>query len=441
MLGRLVSPSWAVAEYVWYPLLLFAATPWFLHRLGAEQYGHWMLLTATVGLGGVLNVGTGAATVKMVSAGIGRGDRTDAGRIVRASLAIAMLGGAMLALLVAGAYLIGGPALLGRMGDPALLRVTAIAAVVLLWLEQVDNVYSSALRGAERFGHSARLEIAAKTVQLLFAALVLLAWQRLWALYAALVVVALARLLAKALFARQLLGLGRMFPAWEGARELLHYAKWGWLQGIGGVLFGVADRMLVGSLLGAASLAWYSIASQLAMQAHAVSAAGLSVIFPAVSRKREDGKPFTLWRVTWLSVSANLLLSTAIAIALLLLGTPLLHLWLGSDAAGPTSQVLPWLVVAYWLLALNIVPYYVLLGMGRVRFVGLTVLVAGIVATIAMYFAVIDRGLAGAPLGRGVYALLTLALAWPLAQHLLRERSAMRGERPPVPVPYNETLP
>ena len=47
----------------------------------------------------------------------------------------------------------------------------------------------------------------------------------------------------------------------------------------------MASRMLVGSLLGASSLTYYSIAAQLAMQVHAASAAGLSVIFPKISRK------------------------------------------------------------------------------------------------------------------------------------------------------------
>lgn len=429
MLRKLASPAWAMLEYGWYPLLLFIATPWFLHRLGTEQYGHWMLLTATVGFGGVLNTGTGAATIKAVSAGIGRAAGGDAERTIRASLAIAMLGGSAMALLVFSAFWFAGDTLLARMGDPSLIQVTGVAAALLLGLEQLDNVFSSAMKGAEQFGQAARIEITAKTTQILAGALAMLWWPELWALYAALLAIALLRLLAKMAIAMRLLRLSNLRPSLLGTSEILHFAKWGWLQGVGGVLFGVADRMLVGSLLGAASLAYYSIASQLAMQVHAVTAAGVSVIFPKVSRKLEAGGQSSLWGVTKLTMAGNLLLSSSMALMLVLFGPMILRLWLGTATAVPTMQILPWLVLAYWVLALNVVPYYILLGMGRIRFVGLTVLASGIAAVISMYLAISGLGLIGAPVGRGVYAILSLALVFPLARHFIQERNAHFNDR------------
>lgn len=424
MLKKLVSPAWAMLEYGWYPLLLFIATPWFLHRLGAENYGHWMLLTATVGFGGVLNTGTGAATIKAISTGIGRAGRGDIEHTVRASLAIAMLGGGILAFLVFCVFWFAGGTLLARMGAPTQVQLTGAAAALLIWLEQLDNVFSSAMKGAEQFGQAARIEIAAKTMQILAGALVLLWWPALWALYVALLIVAVLRLLAKMAIATRLLVLSDLRPSLAGTAEILRFAKWGWLQGVGGVLFGVADRMLVGSLLGAASLTYYSIASQLAMQIHAVSAAGVSVIFPMVSRRLEGGHHFSLWRVTKLTTAGNLLLSSFIASMLLLFGPMILRGWIGPDSAHPTAQILPWLVIAYWILASNVVPYYLLLGMGRVRFVGLTVLGSGVFAVIGMYFSINGLGLPGASAGRAIYALLSLALIFPLVRHFQQERNA-----------------
>ena len=176
MLRRLVSPAWAMLEYGWYPLLLFISTPWFLFKLGTEVYGHWMLLTATVGLGSVLNTGTGAATIKAVSAGLGQANRSQVERTVRASLAIAILGGGVLALAVLVIFWVTGDTLLARMGDPALVLLTGFAATLLVWLEQLDNVFSSAMKGAEQFGQAARIEIVAKTAQIIVGALLMLWW-------------------------------------------------------------------------------------------------------------------------------------------------------------------------------------------------------------------------------------------------------------------------
>jgi O-antigen/teichoic acid export membrane protein len=432
-LRHLRNPFWAMLEYGWYPLLLFASTPWFLHRLGTQQYGHWMLLSATVNFGGILNAGTGAATIKSVSAGLGRMHQSMVTETTRRSLALALLGGGILALLVLAIFWFGGNAFLDRMGDQSLVRTTGVAAAALLWVEQLDNVFSSSLKGAEHFGLAARIEMTSKTVQILAAALILIPIPNLRGLYTALLVVALFRLTAKAITTKLTLHLTSLRPTLSGVSEIFHFAKWGWLQGIGGTLFSVADRMLVGSLLGANSLTYYSIASQLTMQIHATAAAGLSVIFPRVSRQLEGNAPFSLRRIASLAMAANFLMSSVLAGILIVFGHRLLNLWIGESSATHVLVVLPWLTIAYWLLAINVVPYYLLLGMGKMRFIGLTVLLAGILAVLSMYYATLHYGLAGTPVGRGIYALVSLALLVPLAKSLRKEQHTARQDEPSLP--------
>lgn len=422
MLKHLRNPLWAMLEYGWYPMLLFIATPWFLHKLGTQQYGHWMLLSATVNFGGILNSGTGAATIKSVSANIGRSADSLVEQTVKRSLAIAILGGGGLAFLVFLIFWFAGPLFLERMGIPSLVRMTGAVAAILLWIEQIDNVFSSSLKGAEHFGLAARIEIASKTAQILAASIALVVYPNLYGLYSALFVVSLLRLIAKTLFAKKQLKLINLTPTFSGSSELLHFAKWGWLQGVGGTLFSVADRMLVGSLLGASSLTYYSIASQLTMQIHAASAAGLSVIFPKVSRKLESQGDFSLGRLAVLTMVANLAMSTVLATGLIIAGPFLLRAWIGESSAAHVDTILPWLTIAYWLLAINVVPYYLLLGMGRMRFVGITVLFAGLFSVTCMYYSSTQFGLIGTPAGRCAYAIVSLALLVPLMQHLLRRR-------------------
>lgn len=418
MLTKLVSPAWAVLEYGSYPLLLFIATPWFLHQLGTQHYGHWMLLTATIGFGGVLNTGTGAATIKAVSAGIGRDAVADVERAVNASLAIAILGGCVLALAVFSIFWFGASALLSRMGDPALVRLTGTAAAAVIWLEQLDNVFSSAMKGAEHFGQAARVEIASKTTQIVAAALLLLITPALWTLYVTLLVVAVLRLLVKAIVTCRLLGIARLRPSFTNATEILHFAKWGWLQGVGGVMFGVADRMLIGSLLGATSLTYYSIASQLAMQVHTASAAGLSVIFPVVSRKLEARDHFSLRRVTKVTMTGNLAFGSFLAIALWLFGPELVTFWLGRDQSGPVIQVLPYLVFAYWLLAMNVTPYYMLLSLGKIRFIAISNLVAGSISILVIALIASTYGVVGVAVARILFGLIILVNFIPLIDRL-----------------------
>jgi O-antigen/teichoic acid export membrane protein len=421
MLKWLANPTWAILEYGWYPLLLFATTPWFLRCLDTERYGYWMLLTATVSFGGALNVGTSAATIKSVSSG--RGSSDDAQALVRASIAIAAIGGGVLALVVLLVYWGAGGALLGRMGsDPQFLHITGLAAALMIWLEQLDCVASSVLKGVEQFGRAARIEILSKTIQIGIAAVAVGQWPSLTALYTALLATGGIRLFAKLWVLRRALGIADLRPSFQTSTSILRLARWGWLQGVGGVLFGVADRLLVGTLLGATSLAYYSIATQLSMQIHAVTAAGLSVVFPAVSRRLQEQGSFSLRPLARLVVISNILLSSILAFLVATVGPFIVSAWVGGEAAATVRELIPSLTAAYWVLALVVAPYYILLGMGRMRFVGLTALCAGMLGIVVMAFAIANWGLLAAPAGRGAYAVASLLLYFPVAARLANEQ-------------------
>lgn len=421
MLKRISGSAWSVLEYGWYPLLLLVTTPWFLHRLGADNYGYWMLLTAIVGLGGVLNTGTGAATIKAVSSRLGEGKGIESQ--VRASLGIAMIGGGALATLVLLMFQLGGGSLLGKMGDNSrLIQMTGVVAAILLWLEQIDIVASSALKGAERFAQAAQLEILGKTVQMGVSMAATWHLATMDALYAALLLGAFARLALKLVSAKSTLGLKTLLPSTQRMGETLKFAKWGWLQGIGGVLFGVADRILIGSILGAASLTYYSIATQLAMQIHAVCAAALSVIFPIVSRKLGAGDNQSILRLARSSIVINIVLASILSLTLLITNDWILNLWLGQEQSRPVAQALLYLLPAYWLMAINVAAHYLLLSMGKIRFLAISNLVAGTLMATAAAIMMHHYGLLGAALSRTLYGVIILVNFIPLAGLVRKEK-------------------
>lgn len=421
LFARLSGSVWAILEYAWYPLLVFIATPYLLHTLGSEKYGHWMLLTAVVGFGTIMNVGTGAAAIKLVSVGRGREDGGYVEHIVRASLTIAVVGGCLIAALIFSVFWFAGDIFFERMGDRSLVRLTGSVAALLAWIEQIDNVFASALKGAEQFSRAASIEMVSKTLQIFAVVSVVAVWGTAAALYTALVMVALVRLIAKATIAGRFLAISSFRPAISKVAEILLYAKWGWLQGVGAMLFGVADRMLVGSFLGAANLAYYSIASQLAQQVHSLSAAGLSVLFPKVSRKLEHNASFSLWKIIKLTMVGNFLVSTSLALGLLVFGQQILLSWLGKAEADASIDILWCLTIAYWVLALNVVPHFILLGLGRMRFVAMSNLAAGIVMLVTIYALVNSYGLVGVGVARIGYGIVTLVNFLSLAEYVWRK--------------------
>ena len=74
-------------------------------------------------------------------------------------------------------------------------------------------------------------------------------------------------------------------------QRLLRFGKWMWMQTLGGLLFSVVDRLVVGAAFGASDLARYSICMQLAQLVHGVQATALQPIFPWVTARLASPQP------------------------------------------------------------------------------------------------------------------------------------------------------
>ncbi len=422
---RLTGPFWSVVEYAWYPVLLLLTTPFFLHRLGTEAFGQWALLTATVGFGAFLNIGTGAATVRAIAHGIAADDTPDVEALVRGALAIALAGGALLALAIFMTFAFGTGSFLARMGARDAVLLTGAVAAVIALIEQTENVFASTLRGGERFRTIATIEMWMRSLQVGATLAAVALWGTLAALYAALVLTALARLVVRVVVVERWLHLNSLWPSLGQHRAILRDAGWGWLQGVGGMAFGVADRFIIGSAVGAAGLAHYAVATQLAQPLHAFAAAAASVVFPKVSRAMAQGNSAQVRRLLWLSLAGLGAVTTLGAAVLIVFRTPILTLWLGSAMAADAAPALALLAAAFWLLSLSVVPHFALLGLGRMRFVALTNLFAGALTLLAMLALVTPFGILGVAAARIVYGIATLIEFVPLkaywSRHAVRD--------------------
>ena len=419
--ARLGGSFWSIVEYIWFPALMLATTPFFFRALGAERFGQWALLSATISFGAILSIGTGAATVRQVALRLARDDGAGVRLVVRSALGLSIAGGLVAAAVVAAVFGLGGSALLGKMAGGATLA-TGLTAAAIVAIEQLENVFTAALRGGERFRIIARIEMIVRTCQVVAAVGAVWAFGTLGALFTALIVTAAGRLVVKALVVTRWLDLDVARPSLALWRSVIGDARWGWLQGIGGMVFGLADRFIVGGVLGAAALAHYSVASQVAQPLHALAAAGTSVIFPKISAALARGDETRLKSLLSGALALLLIGTTLIAGTVWWFRLELLTLWLGSGPAAASAPALGMLIWAYWLLALAVLPHYVLLGMGRMRLVALANLAAGIVTVIAMAWLVRGEGIVGVASARLLYGGVLLATFLPM-HRLWRSRS------------------
>lgn len=403
---------WAIADQGINPAVQLALTPYLLGRLGKADFGIWVLANTFLSLSQLVSSGAGVATTKHVSADLAIGAKADAISATRAALTIVLLGGTIAILLT---WLLAptiARSFFTQMGPSEhiapIIALSGLAAAI----QEVDNLYAAAMRGAERFDLCAKIEVPTRVAMGVVIALLVWRSSDVYVLFVDLIIMMAVKAVLKALQA------GRLFqsntclcPSTSGQsiRRVLRFGVWQWLQSAGTALFSATDQLIVGSLLGATALTRYSVCLQIAQYVHVIPSVMMQIIFPRVSALGPQLDPRRgneiLWSATALSTGTALLLG----IPIILLAYPLLKVWVGGSFADDNHWLLIVLVSVHITLAINIGAYFVLLGSDRPAKSAGIVLAAGTVQS-AFAIAVAPFGILAVACNRIFYALLTLFL-------------------------------
>jgi O-antigen/teichoic acid export membrane protein len=413
---RYAASLWSVAEVFAYPSVLLVLTPVFLGVVGTHGYALWVLAYSLAGFGSVANFGMGMATQKFVAQA--RGNRIgshsmESAAVIAQSLVLAGIGG-----LVLGAVLILAAGALARayftkMGSEAEVILSIRVAGVVIACQQLESVFGSALRGLERFDLAAKAEAITKGgsgVVLIGAALLL---RRVDALLVCTGVVACVTVAVKCLLVSRALQTPiRLASRPLVTAALLRFGFWAWLQGLAGIAFQQADRLLLSALFGAVALTTYSVASQIGGLFHAALSAGFAVFLPALSRRlasRDDAANTALISRAWRrAITLNVAAVFVLGGPLLIFGPTLLVLWLGTAASPELLHIYPAVLLAYLTLSLNVGAHFVLLGAGEARYVAIANAAGALIALGFLYPAVSIAGLPGAAFSRALYGIVLM---------------------------------
>ncbi len=398
-----------VLNYLSQPLLLLVATPIVVRNLGLEMFGIWAVVNG-VGWGfAALGLGIGDAATKYIAACRGRSDYPGAARVFEATLSLsittAIAGGGIVLL---AANLIARYAFRMEAGDYALAAAAVRAGAVLLALRWIEAAYTSTLSAYERYDVSARVCITIKALAII--SMVVLALYH-YGVVAILLSTAGWTFLGLWLLAWQVRKLDShmsFLPAVDLAewRRLASFGAFSSIQSIANIIFTQADRLIIGATIGPAAAGAYSICLQLVQPIQTICVQAFNFVFPRISHKTEagehaDAKHFARNMLT-ISASLTLLLS----LPLLLAGKQLLSLYMGAEFANANYSILPVLTIAFAIVSISVVPYYVLLGTGQVRFVSLLNLCAGITAAACAIWWTPHYGTLGAAFSRLLYGCI-----------------------------------
>lgn len=420
---------YGAAEYVALPLAMLLATPVLLRHLGLAQFGIWMLASAAVTSSNLISTGFGDAALKYASM-----YRTDSERFentLRVNLTINLTLGSMLALLL----WCGAPYAVGPVFKiSAALRSDAVAAFrigsVILLLRCVEGVLIGALRSHERYGPAVQISILSRSA--IVVAACILVWQGhgIVAIMVATFCSVAISVVVQIVVVRTLIARIKLIPSFDRAafKEVFSFGGFSWIQAVAGCVFNQADRLVVGALLGASSVGYYSVCVQAAQPIHGLLAAGLHFLFPHLSARLSSAPTAQLRAVVESVFRLNVIAATVLCLPVVIFSKLILRLWMGAAFAAQGWMVLSIIALSFGLLSLNVTAHYALLALAHVRVVALLNLLGGAAMLIVMFLLAPRFGLAGAAAGRLLYGPITLLLYW----RLHRALSPNSAENPPA---------
>jgi O-antigen/teichoic acid export membrane protein len=356
-----------VVGFAWSAILVLAVTPFIVRGLGETSYGVWALVGNVVGYMAVFN-SLQTAGSKYLAEYLALNNYENIRKLRDTSLIFNLTIGA----LAGTSILILAEPLATRVFEiPPELQVASVSAFriagVAFFLGTVGWWGGSILVGAQRFDRTMIISVVTNTLSMLGSVLtVALGWGLIGVSVANLVGVVLSVILYIS-SVRKLLPDEKWSFAfdWTMLKRILPYGFFSTLHVIFGVLMSQLDRTLLGIWIGVTAVTIYSIPLSVASRIHQICAKALEVILPLSSGLDAQSRTEEIRRVFLRAQNLNVVIVMMLSVPLAILSQEILKFWISPSFALEAAGVFRLLVIAYALLALNVVMAGMVAGFGH----------------------------------------------------------------------------
>jgi O-antigen/teichoic acid export membrane protein len=345
-----------------------AAMPYIVRGLGPERFGVLSIVWAVLGSLTLFDLGLGRSTTKYVAECLGRGELNKFPCLFWTSLwsqlLIGFAGAGLMAVCVP--YLVDHYLKLA----PANAHETKSSFLILAASFPIvlgGNAIRGVLEAAQRFDIVNYVRVPASISIFVFSAIALPLGLSLPSIVILLVA---SRIVVALIYFGVCVNLFPMIHAdWsldlKLLRALLTYGGWVSISNFVAPLLSYADRFVIGSVLGMASVSYYTAPNEAITKASLLPGTLLVTLFPALASLDASGARNRVRELCARAIKSLLLLMTPILLVVSVFARQILQLWLGSDFATRSTSVLQIFCVGVLVNAISFVPFYLLQGLGR----------------------------------------------------------------------------
>jgi len=341
----------------------FVTVPLYIHTIGAARYGLVSITWILLGYMGVLDFGLSRAAANALGR-LGHASSRERSPVLVTTLYLNLLFGLAASAVL---YGLGGALLWHWFPMPGALAQEAVAAfpwmVPMVPLGMVIGVAVGALESRERFLLSNALGASGVILgQALPLVCVMNFGPSLRVIIPAIMLVRLGVAVAMLGFVFWLERPIRSFaPNLACARKLFGYGAWVSVSSLISPILDTFDQLMIGRMLGAATVAHYAVPMNLAGRSQVLAAALARTLFPRLSRETVEAGRHLTGRAT---LSLIYVFGAACGPAIVTV-SPFLDLWVGREFAQASALVAEILLLGAWMNGVALLPYNQLQAQGR----------------------------------------------------------------------------
>lgn len=363
---NILNTLWNISDTFLYPVLFFSSTSFFIHKLGTEQFGIWMLINTVVVTMQLFNLGIGSSVFRNIAYYAAQGNQAAKNGVMNnaVSITIVLFAIGLGLATVAGWLVYSGNLLHVEDSYRVICSQGILLAGLIVGLRFFEQAITAYFKAIEQFNKAMIISSGNKMLALLLN-IILISLLPLNILHLLLVIICVNTLFVLnglRLLSKDLKGFRFVFDL-KLPKQDAGFAIITWLQSLVIILTFQADRYLAVSYFGLTALGYYALTATIFNHLHMGMQALLPWLAPKLTRlyaRNEDSKDLYIAARNMVAV-----VSVVLLITLYLLYPFVFKIVLGKETASHISGYTRFFIVFELFFALNIVPNYYFNAVGH----------------------------------------------------------------------------
>ena len=343
------------------PVFMIIATPIFIHYLGIESYGLWVLINSVISSFAIFNFGINDIIIKFISKAALQNDNNEIKNIFSSIFVFQCL--VALSILLISFFSL---SILTNFEFILLYREILYIAIPIFFIKQFEQSIYAFFKSYEQYNYVALFSVFSKSFFFISQIAAAIIYQSVYYVFLFALIIGFLVFLIEIIFIKKIhLSAVFFFNAkFTTLRKLYSYGIWNWLASLISIVTVHLDKWLITAILGLEIFGYYSIGILIFNQIYNVLSSSVSWIFPKIAKNNlnlKDSKRF-FYNLSYYIISITLLIS------LFFNGYQnIFILWLGEESFNNSRFYIESFLIMLPVFTLSTVSHYYILAVGKVK--------------------------------------------------------------------------